>query len=178
MFGKIQKAFSIIFKEICPKGRGELIINKSDSEYEGVSVLVSFNSEDDEQLYVEQLSGGQKTVCSIALILSIQMIEPSSFYLFDEIDAALDKEFRTSIARVINDLTRGQIIVDDDKKENVDVKQNSQFICTTFRRELLNHADKFLRVRYTNKHSLVESVSRSDAIDFVKGEKKQRIGDV
>lgn len=179
VFGKIQKAFSIIFKEICPKGSGELVINKSnDSEYEGVSVLVSFNSEDDEQLYVEQLSGGQKTVCSIALILSIQMIEPSSFYLFDEIDAALDKEFRTSIARVINELTRGKIIIDENKKENIDVKQNSQFICTTFRRELLNHADKFLRVRYTNKHSLVETVSRNDAIDFVKGEKKQRIGDV
>lgn len=178
VFEKIQRAFSVIFKEICPKGRGELIINKSAAgEYEGVSVLVSFNSEDDEQLYVEQLSGGQKTVCSIALILAIQMIEPSSFYLFDEIDAALDKEFRTSIARVINNLTKGEIIIDENKKENI-VKQQSQFICTTFRRELLNHADKFLRVRYSNKHSLVESISKSDAIDFVKGEKKQRIADV
>ncbi|KAL6933069.1 related to Structural maintenance of chromosomes protein 3 [Hanseniaspora guilliermondii] len=179
VFEKIQRAFSIIFKEICPKGRGELVVNKtSTGEYEGVSVLVSFNSVDDEQLYVEQLSGGQKTVCSIALILAIQMIEPSSFYLFDEIDAALDKEFRTSIARVINNLTRGNIIIDENKKENIDIKQHSQFICTTFRKELLIHADKFLRVRYSNKHSLVESISKNDAIDFVKGEKKQRIADV
>lgn len=178
VFERIQRAFSVIFKEICPKGRGELIINKSAAgEYEGVSVLVSFNSKDDEQLYVEQLSGGQKTVCSIALILAIQMIEPSSFYLFDEIDAALDKEFRTSIARVINNLTKGEIIIDESKKENI-AQHHSQFICTTFRRELLNHADKFLRVRYSNKHSLVESISKSDAIDFVKGEKKQRIADV
>lgn len=48
---------------------------------------------------MSQLSGGQKTVVAIALIFAIQRLEPAPFYLFDEIDAALDMQYRTTVAR-------------------------------------------------------------------------------
>ncbi len=43
-----------------------------------------------EQYLLEQLSGGQKSLVALALIFAIQRCDPAPFYLFNEIDAALD----------------------------------------------------------------------------------------
>ena len=43
---------------------------------------------------MEQLSGGQKTLVALAFILAIQRCDPAPFYLFDEVDAALDADYR------------------------------------------------------------------------------------
>lgn len=53
---------------------------------------VSFGS--GEVLVMKQLSGGQKTLVALALIFAIQRCDPAPFYLFDEIDAALDPQYR------------------------------------------------------------------------------------
>ena len=66
---------------------------------------------------MQQLSGGQKTLVALALIFAIQVYyyyyylkiarthsfelqkcDPAPFYLFDEIDAALDAQHRAAIA--------------------------------------------------------------------------------
>jgi ABC-type arginine transport system ATPase subunit len=49
---------------------------------------------------MKQLSGGQKTVVALALIFAIQKCDPAPFYLFDEIDAALDTEYRTAVGSI------------------------------------------------------------------------------
>lgn len=49
---------------------------------------------------MEQLSGGQKTMVALVLIFAIQRCDPAPFYIFDEIDAALDATFRASLAKV------------------------------------------------------------------------------
>lgn len=182
-FQKVSENFEAVFERLVPRGTAKLIIhrkndnandhdesidvdmdaesnesqNGKDSEimYTGVSISVSFNSKQNEQLHVEQLSGGQKTVCAIALILAIQMVDPASFYLFDEIDAALDKQYRTAVATLLKELSK-----------------NAQFICTTFRTDMLQVADKFFRVKYENKISTVIEVNREEAIRFIRGSNK------
>ena len=47
------------------------------------------------------LSGGQKTLVALALIFAIQRCDPAPFYLFDEIDAALDSQHRTAVAHML-----------------------------------------------------------------------------
>eukprot|EP00966_Prymnesium_polylepis_P274433 6340967-Prymnesium_polylepis.1 len=49
---------------------------------------------------MEQLSGGQKTMVALVLIFAIQRCDPAPFYIFDEIDAALDATHRASLAKV------------------------------------------------------------------------------
>jgi structural maintenance of chromosome 3 (chondroitin sulfate proteoglycan 6) len=49
---------------------------------------------------MKQLSGGQETVVALALIFAIQRCDPAPFYLFDEIDAALDPQYRTAVASI------------------------------------------------------------------------------
>ena len=49
---------------------------------------------------------------------------------------------------------------------------DGQFICTTFRPEMLLVADKCYGVRYVGKSSSVSTVSREDAMEFVQGQKQ------
>ena len=65
---------------------------------------------------IPQLSGGQKSLVALALIFAIQKCDPAPFYLFDEIDAALDSMHRKAVADMIHELSDG-----------------AQFITTTFR---------------------------------------------
>jgi RecF/RecN/SMC N terminal domain len=83
---------------------------------------------------MQQLSGGQKSLVALTLIFAIQKCDPAPFYLFDEIDQALDAQHRKAVADMIHELSK-----------------DAQFITTTFRPELLEHADKFYGVKFRNK---------------------------
>lgn len=63
----------------------------------GTSIKVSFTGTQ-EVREISSLSGGQKTLVALALIFAIQKCDPAPFYLFDEIDAALDQEHRRAVA--------------------------------------------------------------------------------
>jgi len=53
----------------------------------GLQILVNFaDSRIDHMKDLRSLSGGEKTVVAIALILAVQKVDPVPFYLFDEID--------------------------------------------------------------------------------------------
>ena len=52
---------------------------------------------------MKQLSGGQKTLVALALIFAIQRCDPAPFYLFDEIDAALDPQVKLNPNSTTND---------------------------------------------------------------------------
>ena len=61
-----------------------------------MTLRVSFAPGD--SLRMNQLSGGQKSLVALTLIFAIQKCDPAPFYLFDEIDAALDTQYRTAVA--------------------------------------------------------------------------------
>ncbi|KAL9099203.1 MAG: hypothetical protein Q9163_005268, partial [Psora crenata] len=73
--------------------------------YTGVGISVSFNSKHDEQQRIQQLSGGQKSLCALALVFAIQRCDPAPFYLFDEIDANLDAQYRTAVANMLKSIS-------------------------------------------------------------------------
>ncbi|TLD35982.1 chromosome segregation protein sudA [Venturia nashicola] len=172
-FKQVSKEFGNVFEKLVPAGRGKLIIQRrsdrsaaahedddSDDErqrssvenYTGVGISVSFNSKHDEQQRIQQLSGGQKSLCALALVFAIQQCDPAPFYLFDEIDANLDAQYRTAVAQMIQSLS-----------------ETGQFICTTFRPEMLLVAEKCYGVTFTNKTSSIDVVSTEDAMNFVDG---------
>ena len=61
-------------------------------------VQVSFSGKVSETKEMQQLSGGQKSLVALTLIFAIQKCDPAPFYLFDEIDQALDPQHRKSVA--------------------------------------------------------------------------------
>ena len=61
---------------------------------------------------MDQLSGGQKALVTLALIFAIQRCDPAPFYLFDEIGQALDPQYRTSVASKHKMTGVGHLIVE------------------------------------------------------------------
>ncbi|MFI5412370.1 MAG: AAA family ATPase, partial [Candidatus Micrarchaeales archaeon] len=60
----------------------------------------------------DQLSGGQKSLITLILVFAIQMRMPMSFYVFDEIDIALDKENSKKLSKLIKEMSeKSQFIV-------------------------------------------------------------------
>ena len=53
------------------------------------------------------------------------------------------------------------------------LSQNAQFITTTFRPELLVHADQFYGVTFTHKVSSIQRITREDAVQFVQDQGHQ-----
>lgn len=165
-FKQVSKYFSEIFKKLAPQGHAQLVMKKGDTDqgeeedsqdsvplveqFTGVGIKVSFTGNKAEMRDMQQLSGGQKSLVALTLIFAIQKCDPAPFYLFDEIDQALDSNHRKAVADMINELAG-----------------NAQFITTTFRPELLEHADKFYGVKFRNKVSHIECVSKEEAEDFV-----------
>ncbi|KAL1847198.1 Structural maintenance of chromosomes protein 3 [Paecilomyces lecythidis] len=175
-FKQVSREFALVFEKLVPAGRGRLIIQRktdrplhqdeADSEdeehhesvenYVGVGISVSFNSKHDEQQRIQQLSGGQKSLCALALVFAIQACDPAPFYLFDEIDANLDAQYRTAVAQML---------------KSISDSTNGQFICTTFRPEMLLVAEKCYGVSFRNKASTIDVVSREEALKFVEEQK-------
>lgn len=163
---QVDKHFRVIFADLVRGGVGKLRMlqpnDVPDDEVEGagqtrgVRIEVSFTGQNTSFLQMAQLSGGQKTVVAIALIFAIQRLEPAPFYLFDEIDAALDTQYRTTVAR---------LIARDAK--------NAQMVITTFRPEIIETADRFYRVYQKNRVSHIECVSRQEAKKVI--EEQQRL---
>ncbi|KNG91720.1 putative chromosome segregation protein SudA [Aspergillus nomiae NRRL 13137] len=176
-FKQVSREFHNVFEKLVPAGRGRLIIQRKtdramrqadeiDSEdeeaqnsvenYVGVGISVSFNSKHDEQQRIQQLSGGQKSLCALALVFAIQACDPAPFYLFDEIDANLDAQYRTAVAQML---------------QSISDSTNGQFICTTFRPEMLHVAEKCYGVSFRQKASTIDVVSREEALKFVEEQK-------
>lgn len=153
---KMDTHFREIFADLVRGGNGKLRMleptDEADEEVDGglqtkgVRIEVSFTGQSTSFLTMAQLSGGQKTVVAIALVFAIQRLEPAPFYLFDEIDAALDTQYRTAVAR---------LIARDAK--------NAQMVITTFRPEIIETADRFYRVYQKNRVSRIECVPREEA---------------
>ena len=58
---------------------------------------------------------------------------------------------------------------EDGSEEGEKEGNTAQFICTTFRPEMVQVAEKCYGVTYSNKTSSIDVVSNEDAMDFVEG---------
>ncbi|KKF94544.1 Chromosome segregation protein sudA [Ceratocystis platani] len=174
-FKQVSKEFATIFEKLVPAGHGRLVIQrradrrKEDAEesdvenrgmvenYTGVGISVSFNSKQfDEQQRIQQLSGGQKSLCALCLIFALQQTESSPMVIFDEVDANLDAQYRTAVAALL---------------QSISTDAGTQFICTTFRPEIVHTADKAYGVLFRNKTSSIDCVTTEEALSFVEGQK-------
>ena len=101
------------------------------------------------------LSGGQKAVTALALIFAIQKCDPAPFYLFDEIDSALDPVYRTAVARLIAE------------QASVTGRTHAQFILSTFKPELLQACDKFFAVKMVDRASSLSTIDKAEAEEII-----------
>jgi structural maintenance of chromosome 3 (chondroitin sulfate proteoglycan 6) len=172
-FKQVSKNFEEIFKELVPDGNAQLIMRGvkhiQDSQFQdeeeeeggrsdtpkisdlgGVGIQVQFTG-DEARKDMQILSGGQKSLVALTLIFAIQRCDSAAFYLFDEIDAALDSAYRTSVAQLI---TR-------------QAEKGTQFITTTFKTELVEHGDQWYGIRHQNKVSTIDKITKEEALKIL-----------
>jgi structural maintenance of chromosome 3 (chondroitin sulfate proteoglycan 6) len=183
-FEQVKENFEKVFERLCPSGFAKLVLVRDEEVNEpevkraksktsaavpfiGIGIKASFASKSaDEGLLIGQLSGGQKSLLALALIFAIQLVDPAPFYLFDEIDANLDAAARTAVAGLIHDLAdpeRAGVL----GGENARAAPPAQFITTTFRPEMLKHADTFFGVSFAGRVSRVDEISGEQALEFI-----------
>jgi chromosome segregation protein len=123
-FNKINKSFSSYFSRLTDDGEADLKLeNMKDPFAGGADMLVQFPGKP--PIIVSGCSGGERSVAAIAFILAMQDFMPTSFYLFDEIDAHLDPFYVEKMAELLTE--------ESDK---------SQFIVITLKPEMIGKAGK------------------------------------
>ena len=171
-FEKVSKSFEYFFKELVPNGYANMTLeninvnstgstqtqarNTQLSQYnkntsKAIYINVSFSGYQNSIQSMHQLSGGQKTAVAVALIFALSKIDPPPFYILDEIDAALDPSMRTNLAKLISNLS-----------------EHNQYIISTFKPEILEVSNNIYQVKFSNKTSNLNKISRDEARNFIK----------
>ncbi len=89
-FEQINKNFGELFKELFGGGRGEMSLLEADDVLEsGIDVIAQPPGKRLQNILL--LSGGEKAMAALALVLGIFHYRPSPFCLLDEVDAPLDE---------------------------------------------------------------------------------------
>jgi len=90
---------------------------------------------------ISNLSGGEKTLSSLALVFALHYYKPTPFYVMDEIDAALDFRNVCIIANYIKDRTK-----------------NAQFVIISLRAEMFELADRLVGIYKVNDRSRTTTI--------------------
>ena len=100
-FDVVNDNFKNFFGMLTTKGaEATLIIDNEENPFEG-GVRINVKISGSKFLDIRGLSGGEKTLTALAFIFAIQEHEPASFYVLDEVDAALDKHNSEKLAKLI-----------------------------------------------------------------------------
>ena len=110
-FNMVNRKFMDIFITLSDKGQAYMEVEDQEKPLEhGVDIRVKLPG--NRFMDIKSLSGGEKTLTTLAFIFAIQEFQPASFYLLDEVDAALDKHNSMKLSRLIKQYSnKAQYIV-------------------------------------------------------------------
>ena len=102
---EIDANFRRIFSSLSTKGQAYLELEDPENIFNaGLDIKVKIAGS--KHLDIKSLSGGEKTLTALAFIFAIQEYQPASFYLLDEVDAALDKNNSDKLSKLIGEYSK------------------------------------------------------------------------
>lgn len=112
-----------IFATLFPGGEGHLELDDpADPLNAGVEIHARPAGKKVKRLSL--LSGGERSLASLALLIAIYMSRPSPFYALDEVEAALDDRNLSRLLQVLGELgERSQLIVVTHQKRTMQIAQ-------------------------------------------------------
>ena len=117
---------------------------------DGLEVRVAFGGKEKESL--SELSGGQRSLLALSLVLSLLLFKPAPMYILDEIDAALDLSHTQNIGRMLRQHF-----------------SQSQFIVVSLKEGMFNNANVIFRTKFIDGVSTVtrtEGIKDTDTIQY------------
>ncbi|NYF11277.1 chromosome segregation protein [Leifsonia sp. AK011] len=122
-FEDTKAAFNQVFPVLFPGGTGSIALTDPDNLLTtGIEVSVKPAGKKIERLSL--LSGGERSLAAVALLIAIFKARPSPFYIMDEVEAALDDANLGRLLAIFEDL-----------------RQNSQLIVITHQKRTMEIAD-------------------------------------
>ena len=135
-FNAINRHFNEIFFTLAD-GEGRLSLTNPELPLES-GLLVEASMKGKPIYSIDSMSGGEKTLTGLAFLFAIQMHNPAPFYVFDEADAALDKENSVKLGKIISQISA-----------------SSQFIGITHNDTIVREADQIIGVALNEQKSSV-----------------------
>jgi chromosome segregation protein len=118
-YDAVRAHFQELFRKLFGGGMADIVLDQPEDVLEsGVDIVARPPGK--ELRSISLMSGGEKTLTAVALLLAIFRSKPSPFCLLDEVDAALDEANTERLAKTIHDFTdRSQFIVITHKKRTM-----------------------------------------------------------
>ncbi|KAJ2802035.1 Structural maintenance of chromosomes protein 2 [Coemansia helicoidea] len=138
----VDRDFGAIFADLLPGNTVRLEVLDGQPLAAGLAIKVNLGGVWKQSL--TELSGGQRSLIALSLILSLLQFKPAPMYILDEIDAALDLSHTQNIGQLFRTRFKG-----------------SQFIVVSLKEGMFNNANVVFRARFRNGISMVDRVSQN-----------------
>ncbi|MCO6435866.1 MAG: chromosome segregation protein SMC [Phycisphaerae bacterium] len=110
-FNQIREHFRAMFRKLFGGGKADIVLENPESMLESGIEIVAQPPGKDLQV-ISLMSGGEKSLTAIALLMSIFKIRPAPFAIMDEVDAALDEANNERFNRIVREFcSESQFIV-------------------------------------------------------------------
>jgi len=120
-FEDTKKAFEEIFPALFPGGTGSISLTETE-EGQGFGVEVSVRPAGKRIDRLSLLSGGERSLAAITLLIAIFKARPSPFYVLDEVEAALDDANLGRLLDVLETLRdTSQLIIVTHQKRTMEI---------------------------------------------------------
>ena len=134
-FRQISLRLKELYQLITMGGNAELeLVDSLDPFTEGI--LFSVMPPKKSWKNISNLSGGEKTLSSLALVFALHTFKPTPIYVMDEIDAALDFRNVSIVANYLKERTK-----------------DAQFIVISLRNNMFELADRLVGIYKTNQRT-------------------------
>ena len=122
-FEEINNNFKTYFKLLFPLGEGRLdLVNSNDDGEDETGIDMKADIGNNKLVQLSLLSGGEKALISIAFLFSIFTSNIAPFYVFDEIDAALDDMNLNRFLALVKKFSSGrQVIIITHQKKTMEI---------------------------------------------------------
>ncbi|KAL9117356.1 MAG: hypothetical protein Q9187_006108 [Circinaria calcarea] len=142
-WSKVNGDFGQILAELLPGSFAKLDPPEGRQISDGLEVKVSLGKVWKQSL--TELSGGQRSLIALSLIMALLQFKPAPMYILDEVDAALDPSHTQNIGRLIKTRFKG-----------------SQFIVVSLKDGMFQNANRIFRTRFSDGTSVVQALTPAD----------------
>lgn len=133
---KVNEDFGNIFSDLLPGTSAKLDPPEGQTVNDGLEIRVGFGGVWKDSL--SELSGGQRSLIALSLILAMLRFKPAPMYILDEVDAALDLSHTQNIGRMLRRHFSG-----------------SQFIVVSLKEGMFSNANVIFRTKFVDGVSTI-----------------------
>ncbi|XP_037653948.1 structural maintenance of chromosomes protein 2 [Choloepus didactylus] len=154
---KVNKDFGSIFSTLLPGANAMLAPPEGQTVLDGLEFKVALGNTWKENL--TELSGGQRSLVALSLILSMLLFKPAPIYILDEVDAALDLSHTQNIGQMLRTHFT-----------------HSQFIVVSLKEGMFNNANVLFKTKFVDGVSTVARFTQCQNGKIPKETKSQAKG--